>query len=190
LLAALMALTAMALLHSVQASLDPFEEPVSFYVHGKHGGLLTLSLCTFGFAVFGLSRVLNSALPNRSRRALMLVGLGMGVMAVLPSDLWFPWEQKPGASGLIHSAVAMITPIFLLDPMIASTRKHYRYAGHTIRWLVALYGLSLIGSGVSLTIGFAGGRAPPLIGVAERVLALSALLWVALSAWQARQPSS
>ena len=105
----------------------------------------------------------------------------MIVAALVPSDTSFPWETNPSWSGLVHSAVATISPVLLLDTMIARARLRKIQWCRPEYWLLLIYAVGLLGSAFSLGIGFATDRSPPWIGASERVLALVALTWVALS---------
>src|SRR5688572_14418361 len=101
----------------------------------------------------------------------------MILTAVVPSDQAFPWEIQPSLHGLIHAATAMIAPLSLLHPMRIAARTDATLAG-----LAVLYALALVLSATSLVIGFWRDDAPPLIGLAERLLALAAVAWIARAA--------
>jgi len=186
LVALAIALLAMTALHFLQPELDPVEEPVSFYVHGSYGALLTLSLIFFGLASIGSAAGLTDLVSSRARWSLIIFGTGMVLMAIIPSDTWFPWEADPSLSGLIHSAIATISPVFLLDPMAAYAKLRPRDSAAAGKWLFIAYAVGIAGSAVSLVYGFLVDRAPPAIGIAERVLAFVAVGWVGLVAWQVR----
>ena len=181
---------AMTALHFVQPTLNPIDEPVSFYVHGAHGWLLPLALGSFGLACVGLARALSGLLAWRPRCMLALFGTGMFLTAFIPSDTWFPWEMKPSLSGLIHSTVATLAPVLLLDPMFAIARARHGQCGPGVRGCFIGYAAALVGSALSLAVGFALDVSPPRIGLAERLLALAALAWVALVALGVRRPAS
>jgi hypothetical protein len=168
---------AMAALHVVQPALDPYAEPVSFYVHGAQGWLLPIALGAFGAAALALARAIRAVASSTSCRLLALFGAGMLVTAVIPSDAWFPWEARPSWHGLIHAAAAMLAPALLLFPMVATMRLHPAGA-----ILAVVYGASLLVSATSLAVGFLRDEAPPAIGLAERILALAAVAWLILAA--------
>lgn len=172
------AVAAMSALHAIQPELDPVAEPVSFYVQGQHSWLIVVALATFGVANLMLAK--HPLLGRLSVRALIGFGCGMLLTAAVPSDSWFPWEQSPSWHGLVHGAFAMLAPPLLLVPMLELSRRAPRP-----RWfrLLALgYFVSLAACAASLAVGFWHDRAPPLIGIAERLLALLAVIWVALAA--------
>lgn len=184
-LALLLATGAMAALHVLQPTLHPIHRPVSFYIHGEYGWLLPLSLGAFGFAAFACSLLPPIARSRGPARSLALFGIGMLVTALVPSDRWFPWENAPSVSGLIHATVAITAPLLLLDPMLAPLRGDQTpltRGGLPRRPLiVVVYTAAVLGSGASLAFGLLLDRPPPWIGLAERVLALAAVAWLAFA---------
>lgn len=176
----------MITLHVVQPELDPLAQPVSFYLHGAHGWLLPVALGAFGFALIALARAGDAALATpRQRLLLALAGAVLLLTAVIPSDHWFPWEQTPTLSGLVHGAAAMIAPVLLIVPMLSLAPRRDSRPGRALPWIVRLYIGSVIGSGASLVLGFLHDTSPPWIGLLERVLAFAAVSWVGLLAWPA-----
>lgn len=173
---------AMAGLHLVQPQLDPWREPVSFYLHGRGGGLLPLALASFGAAALVLSRRAVWCQAPGGRWALAGFGAGMVVTAVIGSDEWFPWEEAPSMGGLTHATVAVVAPLLLLVPMARSAELAAGRWNRAVGWLAA-YLVGLIASGGSLVVGLVQDRAPPWIGWGERVLALAAVGWMAEQAW-------
>lgn len=181
---------ALMTLHLVQPELDPVHQPVSFYIHGEWGWLLPLALGAFGGASLLLSWALAGWLSRRSRNAILFFGAGMLGLAIVPSDRWFPWEGDPSVTGLIHASFAIVAPAVLLEPMMALAWRRPIRPSQPARWLVVGYAASLVGSAASLAAGFVFDRSPPWIGVAERVLALTAVGWLALMAWHVRRGRS
>jgi hypothetical protein len=171
------AVGAMGALHVVQRGLDPLREPVSFYVHGHGGHLLSVALGSFGAAAVILAFA--AAIPARARGSLAVFGTGMLITAIAPSDPWFPWEARPSATGMVHAATAVIAPLFLLDAMFASVPRRNRVGSVVMRGLAAGYFAGVGGAGVSLLAGLVLDIAPPWVGFAERVLAFSAVGWLA-----------
>jgi hypothetical protein len=169
----------MTLLHVLERDWDVMEQPVSFYVHGKAGLLLVLALAAFGLAALGLGWVRACLAP--SRRALIGFGLGMLVMAAVPSDPYFPWEAPPTWPGLVHAALAVVAPLLLLWPMYEASKGGAGNIRTGLRAILFVYIAALVGCGLSLVCGFWQDRSPPLIGLAERLLATVAVAWVALT---------
>ncbi len=180
-LAALVVATlAMLTLHVVQGSLNPLAQPVSYYVHGEHGWLLNLALNCFGAAAVAIAF---DGVGNGKERgpawSLMIFGVGMIVAGIIPSDRWFPWEETPSVSGLIHAAVSVLSPPLLLIPMVNELRRNGDRRRQTTLIHIVAYSTGLLTSAAALAIGFVADRPPPFIGVWERVLALSAVSWIA-----------
>jgi hypothetical protein len=169
--ALVIALLAMAALHAVQPELGPIEEPVSFYIAGRHGWLLIVALFAFGLASVLLAWI--PAFGTRGRKAVVAFAVGMWITAFVPSDPWFPWERPPTWHGLAHGAAALLAPPVLLIAM----RDMRSAAEPRGRWLAYVYLAALLASAISLGAGFLFDRAPPLIGLAERVLAMAAVAW-------------
>jgi hypothetical protein len=177
------AVAAMAALHVVEPGLDPLQEPVSFYVWGRHGWLLPLALAAFGVALFGLARVPAGSRSVWPRRMIRLSGGALLVAAIVPSDCWFPWEDAPTVSGVVHAVAAMVAPALLLGPMRAWP---FRRVAGLRPWIVAGYFAALVASAGSLALGFWQDRSPSWIGLYERILACAAVAWVAGVAWPTR----
>jgi hypothetical protein len=72
--------------------------------------------------------------------------------------------------------------------MFATTRARHAQFGPAVRACFIGYAVALVGSALSLAVGFALDVSPPRIGLAERLLALAALAWVALVALRVRRP--
>lgn len=177
------AVVAMMALHGIQPALHPLEEPVSFYVHGRSGWLLPVSLGAFAAAVIVLGSASARAQSRRARRSLRFFGGVILVTALVPSDRWFPWEHEPTVAGVIHATAAMVAPLLLLDAMIAWAGSGDRPLAAARALLVVAYALGVVASAASLAVGFAWDGSPPLIGLAERLLAISAVAWLTVSAW-------
>jgi hypothetical protein len=169
----------MCALHALQPALNPLEEPVSFYVHGDHGWLFTLAMGCFGAAAVVLAYAGRDAPSGRwTSRSLVVFGAGMLLAAVVPSDRWFPWEAPPTVSGLVHAAAAVFSPPFLLVSMLTYARRTSRQARRIKVCFAVGYTTGLVASAAALAVGLAYAGPPPLIGLAERVLALNAVGWL------------
>lgn len=179
------AVGAAALLHGIEPAIDVVQQPLSFYVHGTKGWLLPLALAAFGSAAVALGFRFHSA-PADSRAARWLIpfGLGMIVAALVPSDRWFPWEGPVSVGGAIHALVAVVAPPLLLGAMWLLRRRSNasQLAQAGLNVLAIFYLAGLVASALSLGIGFLSDRAPPWIGLAERLLALAAVAWLAVAA--------
>ena len=170
---------AMCVLHALQPALSPLEEPVSFYVHGDHGWLLTLAMGCFGAAAVVLAYAVRSMPSGHvASRSMVVFGAGMLLAAVMPSDRWFPWEAPPSVSGLVHAAAAVFSPPFLLVSMLTNPPRTGPRARRIKLCFTIGYTTGLVASAAALAVGLAYAGPPPLIGLAERVLALNAVGWL------------
>lgn len=173
----------MTVLHVRQAELDPIQQPVSYYIHGRSGWLLNLALAALGGASIALAWALPISQRSRAAFGLAAFGLGMLIDAAARSDRFFPWERTPSVAGVIHAALALLAPPLLLLPMLRLLRGERPSWRQSAKCVAAIaYAIGLLASGVSLVTGFLRDGPPPLIGLAERELALSAVLWLAMLA--------
>jgi hypothetical protein len=186
------AVGAMSALHVYQPGLSVIHQPLSFYVHGRHGWLLPVSLGAFAVAAAALGA---SVRCQRSSTKLRwwLVGFGAGMLidAAVPSDRWFPWEGVYSPGGALHAFCAVVAPPLLFGAMLSWAKEMSatgRGGGRGLNALAVTYLFALGASGLSLSVGFARDVAPPFIGLAERVLALAAVGWLALVASASRLP--
>jgi hypothetical protein len=178
-----LATSAMLALHLLQPCLNPLEEPVSFYFHGAHGWLLPCTMACFGAAALVLGPAVGDGHRERwTSFPLIVVGAGMLVAAFVPSDRWFPWEAAPTISGLVHAVAAVFSPPLLLLSMLTSGRWRRGGWDRISGILVVAYAAALVASAVSLAIGFAVAGPPPMIGLAERVLAVTGASWLGITA--------
>jgi hypothetical protein len=178
-----LATIAMVTLHLLQRRLDPFEEPVSFYIHGDYGWLLTIALYCFGVSAVVVAVALRSEKHERlASLSLTIFGVGMLLAGAAPSDRWFPWEAPATPSGLVHAAAAVFSPPVLLVSMVAYARRSSGRQRRFSVFLAVVYTTGLVASALALGIGLARAAPPPLIGLAERVLALTGVIWLAIMA--------
>ncbi len=184
------AVAAMAALHVLQPERNPVAQPVSFYVWGAHGWLLSVSLGAFGVALVALARLQAGVWPSAAARSLVVSGTGLLLAALVPSDRWFPWEGPSTVFGLLHAAAAMLSPALLLWPMLAGQRTRDPRRRRTLAWTIGVYSLGLLASAVSLALGLVRDGPPPWIGLFERLLACAAVSWICVVAWPARRSSA
>lgn len=115
---AVFALTVLAL-HFVQPALSPRDEAVSYYVHGRHGWLLTIGLIALGTASLALIAALVRATEGSGARVgRWLIGVwSVGVLlgGVFPADPAGNWSAPPSVAGMIHGNAAMVA--FLALPV-------------------------------------------------------------------------
>jgi hypothetical membrane protein len=184
---ALLALSTLAMLalHRARPDLDPIRTPVSFYVRGAGGWLLTVSLMGSGLGVIAIASSLVQRMHRRTGAWLLAAGgIGLVVAAVFPADLWFPWEKALTPMGFVHAAAVMLPvgvfPVGAL--LITRDERETRGPGPMNRILdvVALMFAAVLAiSGVIALLYIASGRTPGFLGLAERIMMTLAVAWLA-----------
>ncbi|GAB2810187.1 hypothetical protein GCM10022221_04490 [Actinocorallia aurea] len=181
--AAAVAFAAFTLSDLVHPGYDPVAEPVSRYVNGAHGWLVTL-----GIAALALAVAAAAALAGRGRRLLAASAAGFAVAAVFPADPPGRW-QAPSLSESVHGAAAWTALILLCAAAHVVTRSLRRSTGlplHALRACSATMTTGLVLFALSLADRMALTHSAPL-GLAERLLLAGALAWLALAAASTRE---
>jgi hypothetical protein len=173
---ALVALGSMLLLDLVNLDVfDPVAVMVSYYVHARAGGLVTLVGLGCAVAAF--------ALVPRLRRpgAVAVFGAGMLVAGLVPTQPFGQWDHQSVAT-VVHGIGGWAA--FVAIPVAAwrSRREVPGWPGAVAAAMVVL-----------LAIGTVDAMDGPdllghVLGLVERVLVVAELTWLVLAAWVVRQP--
>ncbi|ROO83217.1 uncharacterized protein DUF998 [Actinocorallia herbida] len=177
------AFAAFALSDLAHPGYDPVAEPVSRYVNGAHGWLVTLGIAALSLAVAAVA-----ALAGRGRVPLAWAAAGAAVAAVFPADPPGRWEA-PSPSDSVHGAAAWTALILLCAAAHVVTRSLRRSTGVPLRALRACAAASTTGLvlfAVCLADRMALTHSAPL-GLAERLLLAAVLAWLALAAGALRE---
>jgi hypothetical protein len=180
---------AVVALHLLQPELDPRDEAVSYYVHGRFGWVLTVGLLALGAASLALVVAL-ARIARGARAGLWLLGVwAVGAMlgGVFEADPRGRWDQPPSIAGMIHGSAALFAFVALPTAALALRRPLRSQAEW--RGSASLLTALGIGAAVSLVL-FAGSLAPVfvrpgpplLLGLTERVLLASYSAWLAVVA--------
>lgn len=182
---------AMAALHRLQPGLSPFDEAMSYYVHGPHGWLLTLGLLTLGLG----SSALTIALGGRPGAAVGRAGIwclgiwsaGVLLGAIFAADPPGQWDGPPSVSGSIHGLAAMVALIIFPVGAVLVSRRLCVGAGPakhsgTLRVLAIASAVSLVVFMSSLVPVFVRPGPPVLLGLTERILFLVYISWLGVAA--------
>jgi hypothetical membrane protein len=176
--ALIVALAAMVAVHLLQPTFDFTHQPLSYHVHGPGGWLLSVALAAFGGALLVLARVVRVrrevAVHPITAGSLRWSGFGLIAAAVFPSDQWFPWEQAPSFTGLLHAFAGVVAPAILLVAVMTLRRRT-----RALRWAGGCYAALIAACGLSLLLGWITDRPPPGIGATERLLGASGVIWAA-----------
>ncbi len=179
------AFAAFTLSDLVHPGYDLVAEPVSRYVNGTHGWLVS-----FGIAAFALATAAVAALAGRGKGRSLLAGAaaGFAVAAVFPADPPGRW-RAPSLSETVHGAAAWIALILLCVATHVVTRSLRRSTGlplHALRACAAATTTGLVLFAVCLADRMALTHSAPL-GLAERLLLDAGLAWLALAAATTRK---
>jgi hypothetical protein len=167
-------------LHVAQPELSPLTEAVSYYVHGRHGALLTGGLVALGTASLALATLLAG---ERSGRAVSigvaLWGVCLLLGAVFPADPRGSWSGPPSGAGLVHASAAMLGFLALPVAAVACAWRTREEASRRVSAALAALvagGLVLFVASLWPTLG--ADRPPVLLGLSERVLLTAYVLWL------------
>ncbi len=173
-----------AWLHPLNSVSDLLHDPVSFYVHGPHGWLLTLALIVAGVGTVLLSVAMaQDDDGNNGAGALALVGVAGLVSAAFPSDLWMPWERPLTVAGSAHMVAVCVAA--LAFPVAAwrfsraqRGNPQRRMSARALDVLLRVYfagGVVTIGT---LAVAFFGSRPLAWFGLVERISMVVAVTWL------------
>jgi len=186
----------MATLHVLQPKLDPLDEALSYYVHGRGGWLLTVGLLSLALASLALKWSLRlgriSARVRRGWWCLWLWNAGLLLGALVAADPLGQWDRPPSISGMIHGLAAMVAlVVFPIAAMLVSKGlRDNRDAGSVLLLTLARLAVgSLALFLASLVPVFVRPGPPILLGLTERVLFVCYAAWIAAAAI-CRSPSS
>jgi len=175
-------------LHFLQPALSPRDEAVSYYVHGRHGWLLTIGLIALGTGSLALTAALVRATDGSAARAgRWLIGVwtvGVLLGGVFPADPAGNWSAPPSVAGMIHGNAAMVA--FLALPigalLLARSFRHnpeWKNRSGLLLGLAVATAVSLIAFYASLMPVFIRPGPPILLGLSERILLGLYAAWLA-----------
>jgi hypothetical membrane protein len=176
-------------LHFAQPELDPLEVALSYYVYGRHGWLLTVSLVALGIASLVLTVRLRRAM-GEARRGWWLIGIwsvGLLLGAVFRADPPGHWNRRPSLTGAIHGNVALVAFIaFPIGALIVSRwfRRDPRWQSRaTPLWILAIVAaVSFAAFVASLIPVFVRPGPPILLGLTERIALVAYAAWLVAAA--------
>ena len=188
---------AVSALHLLQPELSPLNEAVSYYVHGRHGWLLTAGLLAWGVASAalpaGLARAVRGRLNAAGLWGLGLWSIGLFLGAIFPADPPGHWDQ-PTTAGLIHGNAALIAfvvfppAVFLLSRSLRRETGWHRI-GEVMKVLAIAAAISLLAFFASLVPVIISPGPPKLLGLTERVLLTVYATWLTVAAIGLRRAS-
>lgn len=182
---AVLAFSAVVVLHVVRTDLDPVGNVLSEYANGGHGVIMTAVFYGTGLASAALGWRLRSALDWRGVTVvvpalLMLAGLALIVGGVF--EVGLP-EAPESAAETIHSYASIGAFVLLIAAMLLLAHA----CRHDARWQT----YRPIATVLAMTAAAAAAISPvadrtPWPGAAQRILGGTVLLWLLLTALRVR----
>ena len=181
----------MVALHWLQPDLNPFDQAMSYYVHGSQGWLLTLGLFTLGLGSLALTIALASRPGAPTSRGgnwcLGIWSVGALLGAIFSADPPGHWDRPPSVGGSIHGLAAMVALIVFPFATLLWSRRFRsdpRWAGLSFTPLVlaAASAASLVAFMLSLVPVFVRPGPPVLLGLTERILFAIYVSWLVVVA--------
>jgi hypothetical protein len=179
---------AVAALHWLEPGLDARTEAVSYYVHGRHGWVLTAALVALGAAsgaiALGLARAALGSTLGLGLLTVWTVGVLLG--AAVPADPRGRWNEPPSLAGAVHgqAAIAAFVALPIAAHRIARrlrAQAGWREAG-MLTALAPCTAAGLLLFVAALAPVFVRPGPPILLGLAERVLLASYAAWLGAAA--------
>lgn len=173
------------LLHFLQPDLSPLALPMSIYVLGRGGFLMTLTFFALAIALLAAGSALRLRLPKTWARHfgvffMVLAALATIVAGIFPDDGRPPPLLPATSTGWVHLFAGMAAfPSFLLGPLFLTLalrrQEEWRPDAPALAGVVVLLALSVI--------AFVVVAAPrDLAGLAQRVLLVLLFAWLLLVA--------
>lgn len=173
------------LLHLLQPEISPLALPMSIYVLGRGGVLMTLTFVALATALVAAGAALRQRLPTTwSRHAglffMVLAAVATIVAGIFPHDGHPPPLLPVTRSGWTHMVAGMVAfPSFLLGPLFFTlamrNQQEWRSEIPALAGAIAMLALSVVAF-----VGFAAPR--DLAGIAQRVLFTLLFAWLLLVA--------
>jgi hypothetical protein len=182
---------AMALLHILRTDLDPVRQVMSEYANGRYGAYMTAAFYLFGLAAIALAvrlrRALLSPVTGRGDRGaavvpilLSLAGLGLflaGVFEVERPLVPDTIEEVIHSDAALAGFALMIIAMLVFAVVIRTDPRWVGFRGRAM-WLAIIAALAGAASPIA--------DRTPWSGVAQRVLGLTVVLWLLLTALHVR----
>jgi hypothetical protein len=170
--------------HILDREPDSLVVSVSFYALTPHGWLATIGFLALAGGSAAVTVIARQSGDRLKSSALMASSLAVVLLAVFPSDPWYPWERTPTITGAIH-AIAACVPIVLL-PLVAlrDLETHRRsQAPPAGLGFTALYVVASVSVGAYIAFSLIMGDDPARAGLGERVVVLAGVLWLSATAY-------
>jgi hypothetical membrane protein len=176
---------AVMLLHVLRGDIDPLRQVMSEYANGSHGPVMTVVFYAFGISSLALAFRLRRAFDSgRAARPIPLLLALAGVGLILAGVFEVERPLVPDTvEELIHSDasvvafVLLITSMFLLSLACRTDPRWWSF-----RWTSLT--IAVVASVAAMATPFSEGTG--LSGGVQRLLSVSVLLWLVLTALHVR----
>lgn len=185
LILALVAFGAVMLLHVLRGDIDPVRQVMSEYANGSHGRIMTVVFYACGVSSVALGFRLRRAFDGRGAARLIplllaLAGVGLilaGVFEVERPSVPDTLEEVIHSNASIAAFVLLITAMFLLS-FVCRSDPRWRSFRWTSTTLAVVAAVAAMATPLSAQTGWSG--------AVQRLLGLSAALWLLLTALHVR----
>jgi hypothetical protein len=180
--------------HFLRPDLDPLASPISQYAIGPYGAFMTSALLIWGLASLLLAvglhrRVRPSGWLGGGFLLLVVFAVGLVSTSIFPMDVPFPPENFSPKSftavGFIHVLSATIASVCFPFAALLLAKSFQKDE----RWQVfhrPAYVLAWVNLAACMSFFIISGVSIELFGIAQKIFAVLALIWLLLTAIQLR----
>jgi hypothetical protein len=185
LILALVSFGSVMLLHAIRGEIDPIRRVMSEYANGSHGLIMTIVFYSFGLASLAMAVRLRRAITRAGITRpfpLLLALAGVGLIASGVFEVERPLVPDT-VEEVIHSNASVVAFMLLITSMFLfslACRTDPRWSN--FRWTSVA--LTFAGAAAAMATPFSAGTG--WSGAVQRILGLSVLLWLTLTALHVR----
>jgi hypothetical protein len=174
-------------LHLLQPQLSPTDEPMSYYVHGAYGWLISVGLIALGIGSSALTLgVARRAVGVRQWCGVAFLAVwsaGALLGGMFAADPPGQWDRPPSAAGAIHGVAAIIALTALPVAAILLSRstavdRQTRPQSSRAKVLALATVITYIAFMLSVVPVMLRPGPPVLLGLAQRLLFIAYLVWL------------
>ena len=176
---------AMVLLHAVRTDLDPVRQVMSEYANGRFGFLMTAAFYAIGLACMALALRLGRAVERRPLAMVLRVLLALGGLGLILAGVFE--VERPAVPDTIEEVIHSDATLTAFTLIITAMLLFAIACRHDPRWRdfrLAATVLAVIAAVAGAFSPFAG--LTTWSGLAQRVLGLTVVLWLGLTALHIR----
>jgi hypothetical membrane protein len=176
---------AMVLLHMVRTDLDPVRQVMSEYANGHYGYLMTVAFYAIGLGAIVLAIRLGRAMERRPLAVIVRALLALGGVGLVLAGVFE--VERPGIPDTIEEVIHSDATLTAFTLIITAMLLFAITCRRDPRWR-DVQGIAL---GLAVVAALGGAFSPfagqtPVNGIAQRVLGLAVVSWLALTALHIR----